>query len=107
MRPTTRRGLAPSPPRKQRSRRESASWEHPQFTLFVALQIVEAPAVPDAFRRRKIMRLLDQGDPGRTLLSEDVTGIGLVPEPLDLLGSIAHVFGEHEISMIEQAGVRR
>ena len=40
--------------------RATASWEDPQFTLFVALGIVEPPAVADALHRRQVMCLLDQ-----------------------------------------------
>ena len=40
----------------------TVSWEDPQFTLFVALGIVQPSAVADALHRRKVMSLLDQGD---------------------------------------------
>src|SRR5262249_11860622 len=105
--PTTSPVPARSLPRRKRSRRESASWEHPQFTLFVTLEVIEAATAADAFHRRKIMRLLDQRHPARPLLPQNVLRVGFVPEPLHLLGRVAHVLGEHEVAVVEQSRLRR
>src|SRR4051794_11200526 len=105
MRPTTRPWPARSPPRRRSARRVSGSWEDPQFALVIALGIVEAAAAPDALLGRQFVGLLDQADAGRAFRPRDVLRVGLMPEALDLLGGVVHVFGEHEITMVQQPGI--
>ena len=75
--------------------------------ILVTFRIGQSPTVTDSLHRRQQMGLLDQLHPRGAVLAAKMLRIRLMPPVATFLGGLFHVFGQHEIPVVEQTGLSR